>query len=110
MKKAKVELPDLTEFDYRNLNGQSFLNYQQIALNLPADNEFVYEQYSAFGEFKFRINENTGDKEEYLFGIKLKSSDPINVTQIPAKMARELNEQIMAKHPVSNSRYYLLKK
>jgi len=108
--KKGFELPDLSGFDYKNLNGQSLVEYQKIAASLPLDQEFTFEQYSAFGEFRFRLNEITGEKEEYVYGIKLRNSDPINITKIPAGYARDLNAQLMAKHPITNSRYYLLKK
>lgn len=102
--------PDLSEFDYLNLNGEAFAKYQAIALNMPADQETEYEQYMASGVFEWGFNKRTGDKEEQLVGISLKSTLPINVTKIPNGYARLMNEQVYSKMGDSNSRYYLLKK
>ena len=101
---------ELSALDYDNLTGEDFEKYQKIAMSMPADKEFVYEQHMATGIFKFRLNQDTGEKEEYLFGIKVHSRAPINVTKIPAQHARLMNEQIYAKFDERNSRYYLLQK
>lgn len=101
---------DLSKFDYDNLNGESFQEYQELVNKLPGHENKDFVQYMASGVFKTILNDNA-DKEVILVGIKINNIKPVNHTRVPVNVARNLNAQIMDRNnPPSNSRYYLLKK
>jgi len=101
---------DLSGFDYDNLTGESFVEYDKLVNSLNGFENRDFVQYLANGVFKTILDDNA-DKKIILVGIKINNIKPVNQTRIPVNIARNLNAQIMDRNnPASNSRYYLLKK
>lgn len=101
---------DLKDFDYENLNGESFKKYLDIVNNLNGFEQRDFEQYMANGIFKKELDPSLTPRD-VLIGIKINLIKPVNTTRVPVRIARDLNAQIMDRNnPESNSRYYLLKK
>ena len=101
---------DLSGFDYDNLTGESFVEYDKLVNSLNGFENRDFVQYLASGVFKTILDDNA-DKKIILVGIKINNIKPVNQTRIPVNIARNLNAQIMDRNnPASNSRYYLLKK
>lgn len=101
---------DLSQFDYNNLTGESFIKYAALVDNLPVQHLRDFTQYMASGIFKTILNDNA-DKVRILVGIKINRVDPVNHTRITVGQARNLNMQIHdGNNPATNSRYYLLRK
>ena len=111
-KKTKpVEQPDVTAFDYENLNGDHFKDYQKLLASLNAYDSYDFEQFMASGIFEKDFNKQTGSIDTILTGIRLNRSQSINTTRMPLIHIMDLNRQIENRsNPPTNSRYYLLKK
>lgn len=62
-----------------------------------------FEKYQAKGVYKFRLNEDTGDKEQYLAEVT-KLGAPISTHNIEQRHADELNSQL------DNSGFYYFPK
>lgn len=113
--KTQSEKPNkdlqLADIDYQKLEGEAFDNYLKVTEGLFLNNKYDFEVWKASSIQKFRINENSGDKEAYIKGIKLNSNQPIQKTRIKWSDAQELNKQVshnMAE--AQTSKYYLLVK
>lgn len=104
------QIDGLQNFDWNKpIDGPTFKSYMELFGNLLLNDKYLFEEWLATSVQKFRINENTGDKEEYIAGIKLHGKEPINTTLITVKNAMTLNSFVT--HNLSersNSRYYLL--
>ena len=103
----------LAKFDYTNLNGKAFEEYQSIVSSLLFNQKYDFEEWLASSKLKFRINEDTGEKYQYMDGVILNGAKPISIVRISAIQARELNAHVT--HLTGNeyrgtSKYYLLKK
>jgi hypothetical protein len=118
-------MPDLSGFDYTKLTGDDYKKYIAIAgefgvdengrprykTELQLNEKYFYEQWKAIGEKKFRLNEDTGEREEYIAGIRLTGATPIMRTKITAKNAIDLNTQLSTNpQEHANSKFYLLAK
>lgn len=104
---------ELAQFDYTNLTGTAFEDYQKIERSLLFGQKYDFEVWLATSIMKFRINENSGEKEQYMNGITLNGAKPIEVTRISALQAMELNRQITHLNGAEyrgTSKYLLLKK
>lgn len=117
MKKTTNQEPnaglDLAGFDYANLHGEAFKKYQEIADSLQFGQKYDYEVWNAGSKMKFGLDENTGEKYQFIDGIVLYAAKPIEVVRISALQARELNSHVT--HLTGNeyrntSKYLLLKK
>jgi len=104
---------DLSSIDYQNLTGKAFSDYLDILDPLPLHEKYDFEEWLATSEMKFRINENTGDKEQYLAGIKLNGNKRIALTRITLRDAIELNKHVNHLNTAESrgtSKYYLMAK
>lgn len=104
---------NLAGFDYTNLNGKSFEDYQEVVSTLLFNQKYDYEVWLATAKLKFTMDENTGEKLQIMDGIILNGAKPIEVTRISALQAKELNQHVT--HLIGNehrgtSKYLLLKK
>ena len=101
---------DLTKFDYNALTGDQWDAYNELVSKLNGFENRDFVQYLASGVFKTALNDNM-DKVQVLIGIKINNATPINTSRMPVAAARDLNRQITNKdNPITNSRYWLLKK
>lgn len=129
--KPKVtEKIDLSEFNYKNLTGESFEKYVDIVGDrsvtvidketgkeslgrsgkLQENENFTFELYKVESVMKVRFP-GVKDSPSDFVGVKVKDDKPIQTTKIPIKVAHELNSQILNAHSrAGNGRYYLLKK
>lgn len=104
---------DLAGFDYTNLTGENFKKYREIESSLEYGKKYDFEVWNAGSKLKFGVDEDTGNKYQYLDGIILYAAKPIEVTRISALQAKELNNHVT--HLTGNeyrntSKYLLLKK
>ncbi len=115
MAKTKSEAPvppkELKDIDYTKLTGETLEKYLAIVASLDQEKYYDFEYWMAKGDLKYRINEDSGEKELYLKGIILNGSAPRNVTRIAVKFANDLNASINDPSIGHlNSKYLLLKK
>jgi len=102
--KSPNEDLDLEEFDYKKFDAstperiKSFIDYLTLAESLPMNKSYLYDKFFAKGIFKFRINEDTAEREKYLAGIVFDST-LINTCTTHSKNANLLNRQILSNHP-----------
>lgn len=101
-----LELPE----NYTNLEGKAFTDYQDTLGELLLNEKYDFEEWNAIILPKFRLNEDTGDKEEYINGVQLMGAKPVMTTRITLKQAIELNRFATTRKDDRNSKYYLLKK
>lgn len=106
-------LTDLIGLNYNRLEGKEWETYQRVEQALFMNEKFDYEVWLAQPIVKFRINEDTGDKESYIAGMITnggkQGGGPLMTTRISAVQARENNKH--AKPGASearNSKYYFL--
>ena len=101
---------DLSEFDYSNLNGESFRKYEALVNSLPGQKKADFIQVRAYGIHKKKQDDQLR-AIPYVDGLIIKDLRPINTTRIEVRYIRDLNRQIENPDtPDTNSRYYLLKK
>lgn len=102
---------ELNDIDYSNLQGPAFKQYQEVIDDLILNDKYDFEMWLATSVRKFRVNEDNGDREEYIAGIQLNGNKPIQTTRIKVKDALELNKQVSHNQGDRGwSKYYLLKK
>jgi hypothetical protein len=114
----------LEAFDYEKFDAatdqakQSFKDYLAIAGSSPQNAgkldinaKYDYEVYRALSIVKYKVNEDTGEKDEYIAGLRILSSSPLQKTRVKAKDALTLNAFVThnAKEQ-QTSKYYLLAK
>lgn len=102
---TEFEMPDVSGIDYENLTGDNWKKYQEIETSLFMHQHYDFEQFTARPIRKFRVNEDTGEKEQYMAGIEVTGAKPKMRTRISARDARTMNVQI-----ATNGLYYLLAK
>ena len=107
------ELTELIPLNYRALNGKTWETYQEIEQSLLMNDKYDYEVWLAQPTMKWRINEDTGEREQYMTGVQINNGaiggGPLMVTRISVVQARENNKH--AKPGASearNSKYYFL--
>jgi hypothetical protein len=118
---------DLSEFDYKQLKGESFKKYAELVGDaafrnidengeekpvpgtLLADKEYDFHQFRVRPIFKIRFP-GVKDSPKDFVGMELVNDVPIHTTRISVKTARSLNAQITNEHSRANGKYYLLKK
>lgn len=128
-KKSELEAIDLSDFDYKNLTGESFKRYVEIVgdrnfrvaneetgKRIPVNGKLKGDEMRHFSLYNVEVIRRTryegvqGSPVDFV-GVKIKNETPINTTLIPVKTAIELNAQIVNAHAVAgHGRYYLLKK
>lgn len=110
-KSPNDELTDLLELDYSKLQGKAFEEYEEIESELLMHSKFDYEMWLATSQFKFKLDEDTGEKIAFMNGVILHGNKPIQITRLTAAQARELNNHVKTGAPErQNSKYYLLAK
>lgn len=97
---------DLSEFDYNNLNGESFKEYLKLIDSLPINKLFDFGFFKADAIIVERYP-GLKDTPKDFVGIKLLEDRPLKETAISSKHAKDLNAEGMVR---MNRRYYLLKK
>lgn len=126
--KPNDELQDeLEEINYKELNGENFKKYVEIAGDknfgevkdgevkpvrgrLRDIDSYDYDVFKAAPILKDRFPGMEGSPKDYI-GVRIINDTPITSTRINVKTALELNAQILNQHSRSgNGRYYLLKK
>lgn len=101
----------LQNIDYQNLNGDTFKEYQEVVNGLFLNDKYDFEMWLATSVRKFRVNEDNGEREEYISGITLNGNKPIQLTRIKLKDALEMNKQVSHNQGErGNSKYFLLAK
>jgi hypothetical protein len=128
-KATTAEEIDLSVFDYKNLTGEDFKNYVEIAGDrsyrivdretgeekpviglLREDQMHDYELYRVEVVMRPRYP-GVKDTPIDFNGVKTRTEKPDQRTRITVKSALELNAQILNAHSrAGHGRYYLLKK
>ena len=113
---AKLKL----DFDYKNLRGDEFQRYIDYCEKISPENnyydpnEYVFELRHAKPIFQERYPGLPNTPIDFV-GIELGLENgvpakPISTTQIPFRVAREMNIQVQNAHArAGHGRYYLLK-
>jgi len=113
---------DLSDFDYNNLTGENFKNYNalldevspELGVTANTFKKFIFEEHRADPVIKEQYP-GMPNSPKFLDGIKLKISPANNTslvrtTKILIAHARTLNNQIMSEHSrQGNGHYWLLK-
>lgn len=107
----------LEDFNYSEMHGQNaeskqmFEDYQKVTGKLLLNEKYDFEYWNAVGVYKYKVNEDTGEKEKYIAGIQLLGNKPIGkVTRISWLMAKEINTHVGNNATDRNSKYLLLAK
>lgn len=129
-KPAEDNKIDLSEFDYKNLVGDSFRKYIGIVgdraytdFNKDTGTEIKgvngtmkLEEMAVFCLYRVdvvRVQRFPGMKDTPIDfrGVKVKDEKPVHTTKIPVRIALENNAQIENAHSIAgHGKYYLLKK
>lgn len=107
---AKEPKIDLSDFDYSNLEGKSFEDYQEIVGKLFLDEKYDFEEWNAIAVTEFEFDRKTGNKTQIITGIKLMGNKPVMNTRITLRQALEINRHVTTVATDRNSKYLLLKK
>lgn len=105
------ELTGLLEIDYANLTGKAFDDYGEIESQLFMNEKYDFELWVATSVLKFKFDEDSGEKTQYMNGVRLHSNKPVQVTRMTVQQAREINKHVKSGVNESrNSKYMLLVK
>jgi hypothetical protein len=82
----------LRNFDWGNpVIGDVYKAYVELFGKLRLNEKYYFEEWLATSIQKFRVNEDTGEKESYIAGITIHGNKPINTTLITVANANVLN-------------------
>jgi hypothetical protein len=107
------ELTELSELNYRALNGEAWNKYQEVEQSLFMNDKYDYEVWFAQPTMKWRINEDTGEREQYQTGVQINNGaiggGPLMISRVSVMQARENNKHAKPGASESrNSKYYFL--
>jgi hypothetical protein len=90
------------QFDYKNLTGQNFKNYEAHVNTLPLFNLLDFKVYKVKSLIK-ELYPGLPNSPKVFDGIEIVNDKPIHNTRIDVKTALEMNAQVR-----NTGRYYLL--
>jgi hypothetical protein len=102
--KSQSEALGLDMFNYNNLVGDDYEEYEKLVSTLPYGQMFDFVVYGAEPIMK-ALYPGLKDTPYKQIGVKIKSTEPIHTTRMEVKHIIELNNQL-----ANSKRYYLLKK
>jgi hypothetical protein len=97
------ETLDLSRFDYSNMKGQMFEDYNKLINTLKHNDFYDFETMKVRAVKKVRYKGVQGSPID-IVGFELKEIKPINTTRIPLKYALEMNGRMT---PDEEGNYYL---
>jgi hypothetical protein len=107
---------DLSQFDYKNLKGDSFKEYAKFVSKIPNNQQFVFDVFTVDAIKQQRYKGMSGSPVD-IIGVQIKNDTPIHSTKIALKHANTLNGividedgNVVSAQFENTKRIYLLKK